>query len=380
MTSLGRRLAAGLGAGAIVASGLLAVAPAASAGTVTPTVDCFVEALNKHFVGPQSIDVTMSPKPADPGGSVTASVTLGASPATSPVALSGVQVTPTIEFTLGGGASGTVSVTGATTTMDVAQNAPITPPPYTGSVTIPATASGDVTFTPTKLVTKVFIPAYNLTQITPCDITSGGGAVETVPVKTPQPEVPTLSADPGTVEPGTATTLAGLNWTPNAPATAALCDAAGANCNAAGISANTLAVGADGKLGGTATVAAGTADGSYTVQVSQGAKTATAPIAVKKKEIPVPQRKITLSKTDIRPWTFVKVTGENFTPNTLIAIIGVNGTTPVANFSAAWAGSDGKFTTWILVTSTKVNTITAAEIDWTFKFDKVALAPIAVHW
>ncbi|MGR6997979.1 hypothetical protein ACU686_07510 [Yinghuangia aomiensis] len=137
---------------------------------------------------------------------------------------------------------------------------------------------------------------------------------------------------------------------------------------------------ADGKLGGSVTVAAGTADGSYTVKVTNGAKSATAPITVKKKEIPVPQRKITLSKTSIRPWSFVKVTGENFTPNTLVAIIGVNGTTPVANFSAAWAGSDGKFCTYILVTSTKVNSITAAEIDTSFKFDKVAIAPITVKW
>lgn len=380
MTSLGRRIAAGLGAGAIAASGLLALAPAASAGTITPTVDCFVEALNKHFEGPQSIELTATPNPADPGGSVTANVKLGASPATSPVALTGVEITPTIEFTLGGGASGTVSVTGATTTMDVAQNAPITPPPYSGTFTIPATASGEVTLTPTKLVTKVFIPAYNLTQITPCTIVSGGGVVETVTVKAPEPEVPTLSADPGTVEPGAATALAGVNWTPNSPATPELCDAAGANCNAAGIAANTLAVGADGRLGGTATIAAGTADGSYTVKVSQGAKTATAPITVQKKVVPVPQRKITLSKTTVRPWSFVKVTGENFTPNTVIAVIGLNGTQPVANFSAAFTGADGSFTTWILVTSTKVNTITAAEVDLSFKFDKVALAPITVKW
>lgn len=380
MTSLVRRLAAGLGAGAIMATGLMAIAPAASAGTITPTVDCFVEALNKHFTGPQQIDLAVTPNPADPGASVTANVKLGASPATSPVPLTGVQVTPSITLQLGGGASGTVTVTGPTTTMDVAQNAPITPPPYAGQLTIPATAAGDVTFTPVKLVTTVFIPSYNITQVTPCDITSGGGVAETVTVKTPQPEVPTLSADPGTVEPGGSTALAGVNWAPNTPATAELCDTAGANCNPAGIAANTLAVGADGTLGGNVTVAAGTADGSYTVKVTTGAKSATAPITVKKKEIPVPQRKITLSKTSIRPWTFVKVTGENFTPNTLVAIIGVNGTTPVANFSAAWAGSDGKFCTYILVTSTKVNSITAAEIDTSFKFDKVAIAPITVKW
>lgn len=380
MTSIGRRLAAGLGAGAIAATGLIALAPASSAGTINPTVDCYVQALDKHFVGAQSIDLAVTPNPTDPGASVTANVTLGPSPATSPLALSGVQVTPSIELRLGGGAEGTVTVTGPTTTMDIAQNAPITPPPYSGALTIPATAAGDVTFTPVKLVTTVFIPAYNLTQVTPCDITSGGGVAETVTVKEPQPEVPTLSADPGTVEPGAATTLAGVNWTPNGTATPELCDAAGANCNAAGISANTLAIGADGRLGGTATIAAGTADGSYTVKVTNGAKSATAPIAVKKKEIPVPQRKITLSKTSIRPWTFVKVTGENFTPNTLVAIIGVNGATPVANFSAAFAGKDGTFTTYILVTSTKVNSITAAEIDLTFKFDKVAIAPITVKW
>lgn len=360
-------------------AGLTVLAPAASAGTVTPTVDCLVEALgNKHFIGPQDITVAATPTTVDPGGSTNLKVTLGASPATSPVSFTGVKVTPSIELQLGGGATGTVTVTGPETTMDVVKDAAIIPPPYTGDITIPGTAAGSVTITPVKLVTKIFIPGVNITQLTPCDIVSGGGVAETVTVKAPEPEVPTLSADPGVVEPGAATALSGVNWTPNSTPTAELCS--GAVCNAAGISASTLAVGADGKLGGSVTIAAGTADGSYSVKVNNGAKTATAAITVKKKEIPVPQRKIALSKSDIRPWTFVKVTGENFTPNTLIAIIGVNGTTPVANFSAAWAGSDGKFSTWILVTSTKVNTITAAEIDWSFKLDKVAIAPITVKW
>jgi hypothetical protein len=74
----------------------------------------------------------------------------------------------------------------------------------------------------------------------------------------------------------------------------------------------------------------------------------------------------------------VKVTGENFTPNTAIALAGVEGANPTFNFGVAWTDNNGTFCSYILVTSKKTTGITAVEIDTSFKFDKLGMAAITV--
>ena len=372
MNPFGRRLTAGLGTAAL-AAGLLAAAPAAFAGTTTGQVTCTLPLGQGIKTGPQDVTID-APATAAPGETVTVKITLGPSPATSPIALDNVKAKPTIDLALSGGASGTVTIQGPELTISVPANQPITTPAYSGTFQIPATASGTVNLTPVKTVTSTQTP-YG-TFDTPCDL-AGAGSAASVNVEAPQTE-PTLGANPGTVEPGAATELSGVNWTAGASASASLCAADGTACNPAGISASTLSIAPTGVLSGSVTVAAGTADGSYAVKVTDGAKTASTPVTVKKKEIPAPVRTITLSQSTVRPWTLVKVTGENFTPHTLVAIAGVEGTNPTFNFGVAFTDKNGKFCSYILVTSRKTTAITAVEIDTSFELNKLALAPITV--
>lgn len=369
-----KRLTAGLGVGTLAITGFLAAAPVAFAGTATPTVTCSLPLGQGDKTGPMSVTVD-GPTTAGPGETVDLKITLGPSPATSPAALNGIKMTPSIDFALSGGATGSVTLAGAETTIDIPANTPIQSPPFSVRLQIPATATGTVDLTPTKTTTATVTPYGNFT--TPCAVTGGSGVVQSIAVRS-TPETATLSASPGTVEAGKETTLAGTNWTKGGTATPSLCAADGTACNPAGISANSLRIGADGVLSGGVTVAPGTADGAYSVQVTDGSRTASTPLTVKKVEVPVPQRKVTLSKSTVRPWTFVKVSGENFTPNTLIALAGVEGANPTLNFGLAWTDRNGRFSSWILVTSKKTTGITAVEIDTSFKFDKLGMAGITV--
>ncbi|MGR6997965.1 hypothetical protein ACU686_07440 [Yinghuangia aomiensis] len=100
-----KKVSAGLGAVVIAGSaGLVAVAPAATAATATYQVHCALPAGQPPVDGSQSVTVDLSPASSAPGGSIEATVTLGPSPATSPVPLTGVDMTPSITFAQSGGA------------------------------------------------------------------------------------------------------------------------------------------------------------------------------------------------------------------------------------------------------------------------------------
>ncbi|MCF2532910.1 hypothetical protein [Yinghuangia soli] len=380
MVNPSRRIATAVLAMAIAGTaGLTALAPGAVAATVSTPVNCVPPPGGGNaFDTTQNVDIVVTPSKATYAVGEKVTVTWAWKSYQNnpgPIRISAGMLQPFGQVNVAGAQTGVVEVTGGKNPQAAEIGSPIILPDMVGELTL--SAAGTVDLAPGINRTRPYdTPSYDAI----CTPTATPQTSTTLKVEVPAPETATLTATPGTVEPGKATSLAGTKWTPGAAATPSLCDGAGANCSTAAISAHTLAIAADGTLSGTATVAAGTADGAYTVQVTDGTKTATAGLNVKKAEVPIPVRKITLSKNDVRPWTFVKVTGENFTPNTLIAVIGLNGTTPVANFSAAWAGADGKFCTWILVTSTKINSISAAEIDTSFKFDKVALSGISVHW
>jgi hypothetical protein len=380
MYTPGKRFASALAAAALAGTaGLTALAPSSVAATVSTPVHCVPPSIGgSPFDATQNVDIVVTPAKATyaPGEKVTVTWAWKSyqnNPGPVDISAGMIQPFGTIQVT--GAQTGTVDVTGPKNSQAAAIGQPIVLPDMTGELTL--NAVGDVNLAPGVNRTR---PLDNPSLDAVCTPTATPQVSTTLKVEEAAPETATVSASPSTVEPGQATTLSGTKWTPGATATPSLCDGAGANCNPAGFTANTLAIAADGTLSGTVTVAPGTADGAYTVQVSDGTKTAVTGLNVKKTEVPVPVRKITLNKSEVRPWSFVKVTGENFTPNTLVAIIGLNGANPVANFSAAWAGSDGKFCTYILVTSTKVNAISAAEIDASLKFDKVAVTPISVHW
>ncbi|MCF2532651.1 hypothetical protein [Yinghuangia soli] len=165
---------AGAFASLAVASGaVLAMAPQASAGTITPTLKCVVPALGEAN-GPQSIQVDVTPASAAAGAKVKVKVTTGNSPIKAPIDVGPSKVTPSITFKLSSG--GTATVTGAEQTIDVKKDVPQKLAPFEGDLTIPAGASGKVDLTPEKMVTKTSFGD------TVCTITGGGGVVASVTV------------------------------------------------------------------------------------------------------------------------------------------------------------------------------------------------------
>ncbi|GAA4964231.1 hypothetical protein GCM10023205_30360 [Yinghuangia aomiensis] len=263
-----KKVSAGLGAVVIAGSaGLVAVAPAATAATATYQVHCALPAGQPPVDGSQSVTVDLSPASSAPGGSIEATVTLGPSPATSPVPLTGVDMTPSITFAQSGGAGGQVTVTGPTIKADIpGAPTPISTPPYKGTFTVPAGAAGLVNLVPVKTVTKTVTPFG--TFETTCDVTGGTDVVASYTAKQP-PADPTLVASPGSVEQNSQLGLSGTKWEGNVTKVS-LCDAGGANCQALPAQLYSLNV-ANGNLTGGVQIVDQVPPGTYTVKVESDA-------------------------------------------------------------------------------------------------------------
>jgi hypothetical protein len=288
------------------------LAPAAYAGpTISPTVHCSLPAGQGTADGVQTMKVDFSPAVVAPGGTVSATVTLGPSPATSPISTD-VPTRPTIDLAMSGGATGTVTVSGTTVTIPVVANQPIQTPVYTGTFNIPTTAAGPITFTPVRTLTytKVFGSNYE----TPCDITSGGGSVGVV-TATGGPGTPaTLDPPAGELRPGATYPLSGALYTPNATPTAQVCAADGSACDSGKIAASTLALDAGGTLTGTVTLATGIPNGSYKLQVADGTKSASASITIKT-FVPSGPNQIRITPNRGPLGTSVHISGSNYQPS-----------------------------------------------------------------
>ncbi len=301
--------------------GLTALAPAAHAGTVTPTVHCVLPAGQGEGTGPQSMTVELSPASTTPGSTVHAVVTLGPGVTNSTQTMNDIPTTPSIHLAMSGGATGNVTVTGPTVNLDVVAGQPVQVPTFEGDFLIPANANGVIEFTPTgtTTVTRVFGTDFS----TPCDVTAGGGVVATVTAQGAGSEQPTLTVPTGVLRPGNAIALSGAGYVANAAAVPALCDASGGSCNTASFTANSLTVNASGVLSCSATLAPNVADGNHVVQVSAGGKIAQAPVTVEA-FVPVGDPVIALDRSRGPVGTEVTVSGSNFPPNTTVRLNGVN--------------------------------------------------------
>ncbi|UGQ14066.1 WxL domain-containing protein [Yinghuangia sp. ASG 101] len=325
---LTRRRAAGTavaGALAVAGVGLVALAPAAHAGTVNATVRC-TPPIVAPMEGPQDITVELTPATVASGGLVHAAVTLGPSPATSPIALSDIPMTPSITLAMHGAATGQVTVTGPTTLIDVPAGQPITAPPYAGDFTVPPGVTGGIDFTIVSMNTQTDLSSMGLgIQNTPCSLTAGGDVtVASVTVEGSTGENPTLNVGAPAAHTGTDIALTGANFAAGATASLTLCQTDGTGCVASAFTAKTIAIDASGKLTGTATLAkSGIPDGDYLVQVTDGAKAATAPLHVST-FVPVGDPVLTLDRGSGAVGTVVNVSGSNLPPNSTIRLNGVN--------------------------------------------------------
>ncbi|MFI6727231.1 hypothetical protein [Streptomyces atratus] len=340
------RRAVALTAGAVLAwtGTTVALAPVAHAGTVTPTVHCALPAGQGEATGPQQMSVELSPAVVDPGGKVHAKVTLGPSPATSGLSLSDVPTTPSIDFTMSGGATGTVTVTGPQINLDIPSGKPIEIPPYEGDFIIPASAKGPISFTPVRNLTRTKV--LGSTYETPCDVISGGGSIGTVTAEGTAGLPATLTAPTTAVRPSTAVALTGSLWTAGATPVPSLCAADGGGCDTGKFVSSTLAISGSGELTGSAVLAAaGTvADGSYLVKVGDGTKEATAPLTVKA-YLPGGPRAIALSRAGAPLGSVVEVTGSNYFQDRWINTVGLDASGATLDDTAVYVKStpDGTF-------------------------------------
>ncbi|MFJ1543480.1 hypothetical protein [Streptomyces sp. NPDC088246] len=335
-----------LTAGAVLAwtGTTVALAPAAHAGTVTPTVHCTLPAGQGEATGPQQMSVDLSPAVVDPGGKVHAKVTLGPSPATSGLSLSDVPTTPSIDFAMSGGATGTVTVTGPQINLDIPSGKPIEIPPYEGDFIIPASAKGPISFTPVRNLTRTKV--LGSTYETPCDVISGGGSIGTVTAEGTAGLPATLTAPTTAVRPSTAVALTGSLWTAGATPVPSLCAADGGGCDTGKFVSSTLAISSSGELTGSAVLAAaGTVtDGSYLVKVGDGTKEATAPLTVKA-YVPGGPRTIALSRSGAPLGSVIKVTGSNYFQDRWINTVALDASGATLDDTAVYVKStpDGTF-------------------------------------
>ncbi|MFI9035949.1 hypothetical protein [Streptomyces sp. NPDC053726] len=358
------RRAVALTAGAVLAwtGGTVALTPVAHADTVTPTVHCTLPAGQGEATGPQQMSVDLSPAVVDPGGKVHAKVTLGPSPATSGLSLSDVPTTPSIDFAMSGGATGTVTVTGPQINLDIPSGKPIEIPPYEGDFIIPADASGPISFTPVRNLTRTKV--LGSTYETPCDVISGGGSIGTVTAEGTAGLPATLTAPTAAVRPSTGVALTGSLWTAGATPVPSLCAADGGGCDTGKFVSSTLAISGSGELTGSAVLAAaGTvADGSYLVKVGDGTKEATAPLTVKA-YVPGGPRAIALSRAGAPLGSVVEVTGSNYFQDRWINTVGLDASGATLDDTAVYVKStpDGTFSADFTVSDPAIASIQVDE-------------------
>lgn len=261
MFSPRKRVAAGLGAAVIAGTaGLVALAPAASAGTVTVQANCNVPILGPKQ-GPQDVSVTLTPVTGPAGITVTANVDLGPPPITSPIAVAGAKAQSTLHLTMSGAATGVVDVAGPEVTLDLPANVPIDPAPFTATFVIPASATpGVINFEPTGSTNSTDIPGFGK-QVAPCTYT-GGGTVASFTVKAPPGPV-TATAAPGTIQQGSGGTVAGTGWEGTISGVE-LC--VGATCQPYPV--NNIAVGPGGSLTGGFTIVDQVPPGTYSLKIT----------------------------------------------------------------------------------------------------------------
>lgn len=158
-----------LGSAAALAASLAGPLPEAAAGTpVAVQVTCELPLDQGTHTGEQVVTLDAPVEPVRPGDKVRIRVTLGPSFATSPIALPGTPLTPSIELVLSGGATGTARVFGPQTLVDIPGHPdPILVPPYEGELTVPIEARGDIALAPGRMITNTTVLGVQTTTCTP---------------------------------------------------------------------------------------------------------------------------------------------------------------------------------------------------------------------
>ncbi|MCF2534025.1 hypothetical protein [Yinghuangia soli] len=317
-----RKTAAALGATALGATGLVLMAPAASAGTVEPQVTCVAPAPIGTKTAPMKMTVTGAADPVLPGSTLALTVDPGLSPIGSPFPLPKVDLTSTFKFELSGAATGPVEWV-VQKYMDPLPTGQIDADPFDVQLTVPAnaTAGQELKLTWKDLINKTVSDGTDFGNV-PCTPGDNNGVVFSVQVKEVPAGTVTLAATPNTVAPKGEIALDGVNWTASvADAKPSLCDKDGNNCDEAKFKSDTLKTDAEGKLSGKAVLADSVVAGEYQVQVSDGTKQQKTKLLVKAPEQPKPT--ITADPATGKSGDKTTVKGTNFTADAAVDIVGV---------------------------------------------------------
>ncbi|MET7300812.1 hypothetical protein [Embleya sp. NPDC005575] len=163
-----RMASAVLALGCTVGSALALAPPAGAAEPLIVQVHCVIPLDQPAVDGPQQISLDAPTEPVRPGDKVKIKVTLGGSPATSPLPFPGTPLTPSIQLILSGGASGELTLQGPKMRVDIPGTpAQIVVPPYEGEITVPLDAKGDIRIAPGKMVTSTAIFGDQITTCFP---------------------------------------------------------------------------------------------------------------------------------------------------------------------------------------------------------------------
>jgi len=341
-----RRAGATFAAAAFLVAGAgVVLAPGASAGTVSPTVHCVLPLGTGEATGPQDMTVTLTPSNPKAGENVHAEVELGPSPADSPTSAGTMELRPTIELVMHGGAEGVVVVSGAPQFKEVVKDEPVPIDPYEGDFRLPITANGEIGFTILRTVTYARFGTSELPTV--CEVTSGADLVVTdVTAEPVEGGAPTLTAPP-TASVGSTFALSGANWTPNATPTVSLCGVSGSDCATDNVVAEGLATDAAGTLSGNVRVPATAPVGSYALKVSDGAKEVLSPFSLIPFVPPGP-RELTAGPSRGPVGTEVTLTGRNYKANRSITmwaldayggVLGSYATGPRSSAIGEWTGT-----------------------------------------
>jgi hypothetical protein len=257
-----RRFVAALGSVAIAGTtGLVALAPAATAATVTPNVKC-TNALG-DTLGTQSYTLTLAPDTGLPGGSTTATFDAGVTPIISPLEIKDAKVRTTVTLEMSGAATGTVDITSPEEIITIPANVGADANPFDAQLAIPpGLSAGTIDFKIVKLVQNaqtIFGP-----QVSTCVPTGNNGVIAGYTVQE-APKTPVVTRiTPNHAQLPADVAVEAANFTPNAAATIVGLDA---GMTPTGDTA-AVTVGADGKVSGTISI---TKENTRFITVSEGA-------------------------------------------------------------------------------------------------------------
>lgn len=315
MFKYSKRASAAVGAAVIGSFGLIALAPAANAGTVTPDVTCVAPAPVGTKTGPMPLTVTdkTGGSPYVPGGTVSLEIDPGTSPVGSPFPLQNVDIVSTYTFTLSGAATGDVSFQ-TSSHYDTLPTGGIDGAAFTATFTVPLTATpgGTIGLTWKNLVNNTSTGGTSLGDV-PCTPGAGNGVVQNIAVKNVPPPPAITSISPTHALLPAQVAIAAKNFTPGAQASLVGLDAAMAPTG----DIQPVTVAADGTVNGTITV---TKPNTVSIAVSEGAPPANNAIVGFRVDTPPPPGPNQTPSGEVKPGEF-KVTqtasGVSLTPITI---------------------------------------------------------------